>query len=150
MERFWNKVDKSKDCWEWTASKRLGYGIFKINKKSFGAHRLSYEMKNGKIPNGLHVCHKCDNRSCVNPDHLFLGTHSDNMKDSYSKGRLLVPTTSRFRLRHIPANGLISRERAYEIRELIKVKDCSLKELASKIGISYQLIRDINIGRVYK
>lgn len=88
MERFFSKVNKTERCWEWTAALRNGYGAFKINKKIYSAHRVSWELANGKIPANLFVCHKCDNPKCVNPDHLFLGTRSDNMKDAFKKGRL--------------------------------------------------------------
>ena len=87
-ERFWMKVDKTKTCWLWTASKNsLGYGRFKFQGKTGGAHRYSYLLVNGPIPDGLCVCHKCDVRACVNPKHLWLGTISDNAKDMVSKNR---------------------------------------------------------------
>lgn len=92
-ERFWEKVDKTGDCWEWTGFKnRQGYGQFQVSTKNGQpAHRVSFELANGKIPDGMHVCHKCDNPPCVRPDHLFLGTPSDNMKDMVKKGRNISP-----------------------------------------------------------
>ena len=97
-DRFWEKVNKSADggCWEWTSSiKGNGYGAFFTSlegegRKCVGAHRFSYALANGPIPDGLWVLHKCDNRICVNPDHLFLGDCVDNMKDCASKGRVVT------------------------------------------------------------
>lgn len=92
--RFWAKVDKSGDCWIWTAGKdRLGYGSFTIkyrqNKRAtaYKAHRVAYALAYGAVDAGVCVLHTCDNPSCVNPDHLRLGTHGDNMRDMANKGR---------------------------------------------------------------
>ncbi len=89
-ERFWAKVNKANpdDCWEWQASKNPdGYGNFVHNGYNTGAHRVAYYLTNGKIPEGKEVCHACDNPSCVNPIHLWLGTHTDNIHDMHNKGR---------------------------------------------------------------
>lgn len=88
-ERFWPHVEKSEGCWLWTASKwSYGHGRMSAgNGRDTGAHRVSWEIHYGPIPDGLHVLHHCDNPSCVRPDHLFLGTHADNMRDRDAKGR---------------------------------------------------------------
>jgi len=94
-ERFWAKVDKAgdDDCWNWTAFLNWGgYGAILVSGKQKKAHRVSYELHNGTIPkgdgyHGICVLHRCDNRSCVNPKHLFLGTHTDNIRDMHQKGR---------------------------------------------------------------
>ncbi len=86
--RFLKYVRKTEGCWLWLAYKtKRGYGQFSINKKSFRANRISYELFVGKIPDGLFVCHSCDNPPCVNPDHLWLGTQLDNVIDRDRKGR---------------------------------------------------------------
>ena len=91
-ERFWPKVEKSDGCWLWRANTNPhGYGQFYLAGKQRLAHRLSWEFANGPIANGLFVCHRCDNPACVRPDHLFLGTNADNMRDAYRKGRLTLP-----------------------------------------------------------
>lgn len=88
-ERFEKKIIKDDaGCWWWTAGKdHKGYGRFGIDGKTQLAHRVSYRLYVGEIPDGLYVCHHCDNPSCVRPDHLFLGTATDNMQDCKSKGR---------------------------------------------------------------
>jgi len=93
-ERFWNKVKQStpNNCWLWVASKTGGYGRFRIDGKVRKAHRVSWEIHNGSIPNGLCVLHNCDNPPCVNPGHLWLGTQEENILDMKRKGRGRGPT----------------------------------------------------------
>jgi hypothetical protein len=90
-DRFWANVLKTSTCWLWKGSKRPnGYGRLQVRgevNKTFGVHRLSWELHNGPIPSGLFVCHKCDVPLCVNPEHLFLGTQLENMRDRRAKGR---------------------------------------------------------------
>ena len=79
-DRFWSKVDKTDSCWNWTACKSLhGYGGFQLNDKWRIAHRVSYEDKNGKIPEGIVIDHLCKNKSCVNPVHLEAVTQKENI-----------------------------------------------------------------------
>lgn len=128
ITKFWAKVNKTDDCWEWTASTASGYGQYgyKLGKwdyKIIQAHRYSWILHNGAIPKDLHVCHHCDNRKCVRPEHLFLGTRNENMADMVSKGR------SNQGERHP-----LARITAQDAREIF-VSDLPKQKLAERYGI---------------
>lgn len=89
-ERFWSFVQKGVGdaCWLWTKSlSRYGYGQQWVGGKNWITHRLAWTLTNGEIPKGLCLCHRCDNPACVRPDHMFLGTQRDNLRDMRAKGR---------------------------------------------------------------
>lgn len=149
-ERFWSKVDKSGDCWEWRAfrdSGRGGYGKydFDLQKSPQGAHRIAWELTYGPIPKGMYVCHHCDNPSCVRVDgHLFLGTQTDNMQDMIAKGRKNPALGSK------NGNAKLTEAEVREIRRLYFSKQCGVVELAKRFGVSRVTIRDIYTGKIWK
>lgn len=148
IKRFFDKIDKE-DCWNWNGALRNGYGVLKVNKKVMGAHRLSWVIHFGDIPDGVLVCHNCDNRKCVNPEHLFLGTHSGNMIDAMNKGRLFIPKGQVFKLNHYPKNTKIQKEKAIMVKmAVINRGNKTLKSISEELNVPYQYVRDISCGRI--
>lgn len=145
-----SKIKIVNDCWEWQFSLRSGYGALKIKGKVCSTHRLSYETFIGIIPKGMFVCHKCDNRKCINPDHLFIGSQKDNMRDCLNKKRMFIPKNieHRFKNGNKPHNSKIDHINIKLIKTLIN-KGERLIDISNKLNISYQLIKDIKRGKSY-
>ena len=130
-ERFMAKIIKTNTCWLWIGSRcKGGYGHFQVRKKPYIAHRLSYTLFKGPIPEGHEVCHKCDNPSCVNPEHLFTGTHSDNIQDSDRKGRREMTKGEN------NCNAKLTVHEVLEIRKIYTSKLGNQKELAQRFNMS--------------
>lgn len=148
--RFWRYVDKTGGCWVWTGGSRSqkGYGMIQIGGKGSPkklAHRLSYEMHHGVIPDGMVVMHKCDNPSCVNPAHLKVGTQSENIIDAMTKGRKVLPDLPRFSGENHPASKLTAEDVKY-------IQTCGkpTKELAAQFGVALSTIIRARNGRSWK
>lgn len=145
--RFWKYVIKGKkpeDCWRWTGSKMVfGYGKFYGNKKYIPSHRYSYELHIGLIPDGLLVCHKCDNPECSNPLHLFLGTYQDNMDDKVSKGRESKLKGS------LHPHAKLKEDDVVKIKNKLKEK-VLMRILADQYKVSVGTIRAIKGGYIWK
>lgn len=147
-ERFWSKVNKNGSipshvphlgkCWEWTANiSKFGYGNFYLKGDSGRSHRIAWRLTFGEIPDLMHVLHKCDNRKCVNPAHLFLGTEQDNSDDKFSKGR------------HISLKGednpihKLTTKQVNEIRQLFLSGSKTRKQLAEYYSVNVTTIAKI-------
>jgi len=136
IDDFWQFVEKGSDCWLWTSTTNwAGYGAFRFRGKN-GAHSASYLIHFGPIPKGMHVLHRCDIPQCVRPDHLFLGTHADNMRDMANKGRCKpasMPGESHPSAK-LKANDVI------EIRRRYAAGGIRQKDLAFEFGVTQPLV----------
>jgi hypothetical protein len=131
-ERFESKYvpEPNTGCWLWIACTNSdGYGHIKVNGNQVRAHRLSYELSNGDIPDGLGVLHKCDVRSCVNPEHLFIGTQQDNVTDMLKKGRANYPTENNH------GRSKLTKENVYQIRKRLE-RGHTQYEIAKSFGVT--------------
>ena len=137
LKRFWNKVDQVNfdECWNWLGYKdRDGRGQFKFAGKKVQAHRFMWEIEVDAIPEGMHVLHTCDNPSCVNPYHLWLGTNDDNIADKVKKGRQSKGETIK--------QSKLTTEEVIVIRKMHK-EGSSLGYLADVFGVSKPTICEI-------
>lgn len=130
---FWAKVDRSGDCWLWTASVgSAGYGSFGIGDgRTTSAHRFAYELHHGPVPRGMFVLHHCDIKRCVNPAHLFAGTHRDNMADAVRKGRIAATKVEGEQ----SPNAVLSDDQVRQIRERRAAGERRI-DLAREYGIT--------------
>lgn len=147
VERFWEKVDKKSDneCWLWTSASTGRYGVIWNNReREVYAHRFSWILANGEIPDGMFVCHKCDVPLCVNPTHLFLGTATDNMQDMIRKGR--GPN------QYGEANpaAKLTEQKVRQIKWLHRIGAGGQAKIAKFYGICRENVRDILKGKTWK
>lgn len=152
--RYLDKVDKrgSDECWEWTAARfEKGYGAFRLGDKQVKAHRFGYRLLIGPIPEGLYVCHTCDNPPCQNPRHWFLGTHLDNARDreakmrgNHGEGPLRRPLPRPARARgERDGNSKLTTEAVLEIRRLWETTDLSQRAIAEQFSVTQVNVSNI-------
>lgn len=148
--RFWMKVRSGPNCWEWTSVKtRNGYGRFGINGRLPRAARISWVLHYGPIPAGFLVCHRCDNPGCVRPDHLFLGTPLENMKDMVRKGRSFSPSIKTYLRGEQNKCAKFTRETA--IAAFNDVADgLPIEVAAKKYGVSNSTIGELVQGKSWR
>jgi hypothetical protein len=141
LESFRAKTSKTDGCWLWTgATTPFGHGVIRVEGKNQYAHRYSWELHNGFIPDGLNICHKCDIPPCVNPDHLFLGTQKNNIDDMYVKNRASIGI--------LHGQAILTEEQVLEIRRMQGI--ITQRELAAAYGVTRAAISGIHTRRLWK
>ena len=144
------KINAVTGCWEWQGSKRNGYGRMIVGSRTDGtrrsksAHRVAYELYHGEIPNGMEICHKCDNPCCVNPSHLFIGTRQDNIDDRERKGRNIT-----FIGEEQP-RAKLTKKSVKDARWERVHKGTSFQVLADRYGVSKKTIQNAVNGVTWK
>lgn len=165
-DRFWPKVNRSggpNACWEWLAHRNAsGYGVFRTSSTMHGktglAHRFAWQLSHGEIPDGLFVCHSCDNRGCCNPSHMFVGTNHDNVQDKMLKGRHVSLSGAQHPLRIRPeraARGercrkaVLTESAVRRIQQLLK-SGASRREIAAEYGVTRETIGNVANGKTWR
>jgi hypothetical protein len=139
-ERFWSKVEKSDGCWLWRgAIGKRGYGTFSIGGRTYRAHRIAYEMTYRPLSPGVEACHHCDTPLCVRPDHLFAGTHAENVADMVEKAR--------HRYGEVHPKARLTAGEVIEIRALYATGSISQARLGARYAVSKQSIAAIIHGK---
>lgn len=142
------KADEVSGCWNWTRAKfACGYGAKTINGKLFYAHRLSYVLYHGPIPHGLVIMHSCDNRACINPDHLKADTQRENLLDARRKGRLSSYTNQPKGEKHL--RSILTEVKVMELRRAHN-QGARVYELALQIGVNKSTVGDAIRGKSWK
>lgn len=172
-DQFWSKVNKDgptmphmeSPCWVWTACQHKdGYGSVSLGGRMLLAHRVAWTFVNGAIPHngsahGICVLHRCDNRACVNPEHLFLGTQNDNIRDMEVKGRKITAHGDRNGARTMPerlargaavGNAKLTDAKVIDIRALWAVGGITKSEIGARFGVDRTAIRKIVTRKTWK
>jgi hypothetical protein len=145
-ERLAIYTRQTEGCWEWIAARHpvTGYGMLGVGNRPRGAHRVAWEVNHGPIPPGLFVLHRCDNRGCVRPDHLFLGTPADNTADMMAKSRNGVNPAPLKGTRHSKAKLTDAKVR------IIRASDATHTALGFRYGVTKQVISAVRKGKTWK
>lgn len=156
LVRFWRKVDRPAHdnesdegspgpCWLWKGGcSNTGYGSFSVGGKNYAAHRLSFAIEHGAVPASLHVMHSCDTPRCVNPAHLFAGTHARNMRDKREKGRAQRLTGA------LNGKTMCSADKARRIFLAYRSRRLTQQQIADLFGVSRSKVADIANRRSHR
>lgn len=145
IKRFWSKIAiaESDQCWNWLAGcGKAGYGSLTIRQKRWTSHRFAWTITNGTIPDGLFICHSCDNRKCCNTSHLFLGTAADNVRDAVSKNRNASGEKS--------SSAILTEQQVREIRKRYAQGGITTYGLGDEYGVSFTTIHAVITRRSWK
>jgi hypothetical protein len=156
-DRFWSKVEKADDCWLWRGTMTApGYGVFSVNIEgqhfNVRAHRFAYELTYGRVLPGFFVCHRCDNRGCVRPDHLFVGTPMENSRDMVIKGRQAKGERASHGKPLGSQNGraILTEADVASIRQRYATGAITQRELAAEYGVARARISSVVLYRTWR